>query len=86
MKTGKLVRWKGTGIDWYRYQKQILLPKLLPFAKACQQDRPGTIVQEDKAPAHAHAAQHAVFDIANVQRLLRPGNSPDLNMIEPCWY
>ena len=33
-RTGKLVRKPGHGgIDWYRYQKHILLDKLLPFAK-----------------------------------------------------
>jgi hypothetical protein len=41
------------GINWYRYQKKILIPKLLPFARECLRDRPGTLVQEDNAPAHA---------------------------------
>jgi transposase len=54
-KTGKLVRGGKGGIDWWRYQKIILTPKLLPFAKACEADRPGILVQEDKAPAHSHS-------------------------------
>jgi transposase len=49
------------------------------------QDRPNTIVQEDKAPSHASKHQNLVFMDAGVLRLLWPGNSPDLNMIEPCW-
>jgi hypothetical protein len=85
-KTGKLTRRKGNGIDWYRYQKHVLKPKLIPFAKECMTNRPGTIIQEDKAPAHAHAIQQRIFDLHQVARLLWPGNSPDLNAIEPCWY
>ena len=83
---GKVVRKCKGGIDWYRYQKVILLPKLLPFAKECMKDRPGTIVQEDKAPCHTSKHQNIVFMDAGVLRLLWPGNSPDLNMIEQCWY
>jgi hypothetical protein len=34
--TGAIVRVKGKGgIDWYRYQQEILIPKLIPFAKEC---------------------------------------------------
>ena len=83
---GALVREaKRGGIDWYRYQKLILIPKLIPFAKECMVDRPNTMVQEDKAPAHAHKSQNQIFMEAGVMRLLWPGNSPDLNAIEPCW-
>lgn len=46
---------------------------------------PQAIVQEDRAPSHAHFAQEAVFNLAGVKRLLWCGNSPDLNMIEPVW-
>ena len=84
-KNGKLVRDSKGGIDWYRYQTKILLPKLFPFAKECEKDRPGTIVQEDGAPAHAHHIQDHIFSFYQVKRLLWPGNSPDLNPIEPCW-
>ncbi|EKJ68815.1 hypothetical protein FPSE_11007 [Fusarium pseudograminearum CS3096] len=84
--TGKLVRKEGKGgIDWWRYQQKVLIPKLLPFAQACEEERPGTVVQEDKAPSHAHHAQQRVFDLAGVQRLLWCGNSPDLNAIEAAW-
>jgi hypothetical protein len=75
---------KKGGIDWYRYQKLILIPKLIPFAKEYMVDRPDTMVQEDKAPSHAHKAQNSIFIDAGVMRLLWPGNSPDLNAIEPC--
>jgi transposase len=83
--TGKLFRSQGCGIDWYRYQTKILVPKLFPFAKECEKDQPGIIVQEDKAPAHDHYIQHQIYNIYNVQKMLWCGNSPDLNPIEPCW-
>lgn len=85
-KNGKLTR-EGSkgGIDWYRYHTTILIPKLLPFAQECMIQQPDMLVQEDKAPAHNHQYQQKVFDIAGVNRLLWPGNSPDLNAIEPCW-
>lgn len=44
------------------------------------------IVQEDKAPSHASKHQIPVFSIHEIERLLWPGNSPDLDMIEPCWF
>ncbi|KAH7558222.1 Transposase [Bipolaris maydis] len=53
-KTGKLVRTSGGGIDWWRYQTCVLILKLIPFAKECLQDRPQTVVMEDKAPSYAH--------------------------------
>ena len=86
-KTGKLVRdaSKG-GIDQYRYYIKILKEKLLPFAKKCQEDRPGTIVQEDNASLHAHRHQSRVYNFQEVQRMLWPPNSPDLNAIEPPWF
>ena len=82
---GKLTRGKGKGIDWYCYQLNILEPKFLPFAKECMKDLPQTVVQEDKAPAHAHHAQNYSYSMKDIIKLLWPGNSPDLNMIEPCW-
>ncbi len=35
-KHGKLVRDGKGGIDWYRYQNEVLRPKLLPFAIDCK--------------------------------------------------
>jgi transposase len=85
--TGAYVLKQGKGgINWYRYQEVILKPLLIPFAKECLKKRPSTQVQEDGAPAHASKYQAEVFSIAGVIRLLWPPNSPDLNMIEPCWF
>ena len=82
---GKLVRDSKGGIDWYRYYKCILKPKLLPFTIECGKERPNTIVQEDNASPHAHRYQARVYDLWKVQRMLWPPNSPDLNAIEPPW-
>ena len=76
---------KAGGIDWYRYGKEILVEKLLPWAQELQKERPKTIVQEDKAASHVHKHQATVFSQFNIERLLWPGNSPDLNIIEPTW-
>jgi transposase len=85
--TGAYVLKEGKGvINWYRYQEVILKPLLLPFAKECLKERPGTIVQEDGAPSHSSRYQQEVFDLWEIARLLWPPNSPDLNMIEPCWF
>jgi len=48
-------------------------------------NRPQIVVQEDKAPAHDHHIQNQIYSKWGVERLLWPGNSPDLNMIEPAW-
>ncbi|KAF7565430.1 hypothetical protein PtrM4_002320 [Pyrenophora tritici-repentis] len=83
---GKLTRGNDKGgIDWWRYQTEVLLPKLIPFAKECMRERPGTLVQEDKAPSHAHQAQNIIYQRESVEKLFWCGNSPDLNAIEPAW-
>jgi len=76
---------KKGGIDWWRYRIKILIPRLLPFAKEYEKERPNTVVQEDRAPSHKHHAQQLLYDIEGVQRLLWCLNSPDLNAIEPAW-
>jgi hypothetical protein len=74
---------KSSGINAIQYRREVLIPKLIPFAKQCG---PDYIIQEDKAPAYASRFQkELVYNVHCVQQLLWPGNSPDLNMIEPCW-
>jgi hypothetical protein len=85
--TGAYILKEGKGgINWYRYQEVILKLLLLPFAKECLKEHPGTLVQEDGAPCHSSRYQQEVFDLWGIIRLLWPPNSPDLNMIEPCWF
>jgi hypothetical protein len=43
------------------------------------------VVQEDLAPAYVHHVQAWVHSLYDVQQLLWYPNSPDLNLIEPCW-
>jgi len=86
---GAFVRKKGRGgIDWYRYQEVILKKILLPFANKLQRKKPGAKVQvvEDGAPAHKSCYQDKVYELFHVIRMTWPGNSPDLNAIEPCWF
>jgi len=63
----------------------ILYLKLLFFALECMKKHSETIVQEDKTSSHAHHAQQAVYDAFKIACMLWPGNSPDINMIEPAW-
>lgn len=69
----------------YTHKQLILKPKLIPFALLCKRTRPNTIIQEDNAPAHAHAVNQQVFKLSHIKKMLWPANSPDLNMIEPAW-
>jgi hypothetical protein len=63
-----------------------LRDQLIPFAQQCQErGRPDILIQEDGAPAHVHSYQRSVYRKYRVKRLVWPGNSPDLNAIEPCW-
>ncbi len=62
-----------------------MIPKLYPFVKECEVDRPGTVLQEDRAPTHNSHYQTEVMDLWKILKLLWPGNSPDLNAIEPTW-
>lgn len=90
-KTGEYVRSvTRDGIDWWRYCTIVLDSLLLPFAKECkikqeEKGKPPTIVQEDKAPSHSSKYQNKVFFAWEIMRLIRPGNSLDLNTVEPCW-
>jgi transposase len=63
-----------------------MILKFILFAKECKKNRPSTPIQEDGAPSHAHHHQATVYALHDVARLLWPGNSPDLNVIEPCWW
>lgn len=55
------------------------------FSEGICQREAGTIVQEDKEPAHSHHVHQRIYDANSVMRLLWCGNSPGLNTIEPAW-
>ena len=82
-KTGKMeVKGKG-GINWIRYQHEVLVPKFLPFVRKLG---PGFIAQEDNAPAHASRWNQAFWKDLDIEVLNWPPNSPDLSAIEPPWF
>ena len=74
------------GIDWYRYQTYILLPRLIPFINEVIDRYGECFLVQDGAPAHNAWQQNELFNIQGLTVLPWPGNSPDLNQIEPCWY
>ncbi len=56
-KNGKLQRAQGSGIDWYRYQTKVLLPKLLPFAKGVH----GYSTKYDRARRQSSSTRNTQF-------------------------
>ena len=72
------------GIDWYRYQTYVLLPRLIPFIKEVIEKYDECFLIQDGAPAYNAWQQNKLFDIQGLTVLPWPGNSPDLNQIEPC--
>ena len=73
------------GIDWFIYRECIQNPLLYPFALAAQVEEPGIVIMEDNAPAHIHHYHNAPREKLNLQKLVWPANSPDLNPIETIW-
>jgi len=85
--SGKQVRTSKGGIDWMRYQQEVLLPKFLPFLRQHQSDPSGALIaQEDNAPAHASRWNREIWKQAGIEILEWPANSPDLSAIEPPWF
>ena len=82
---GLLVRDSTGGIDQFRYCQEIIIPKIIPFAKKLEAHRPGILVQEDGASCHKSIYKDRLYSLHAISKLLQPGNSPDLNIIEPAW-
>ena len=74
------------GIDWYRHQTYVLLPRLNLFTEEVIATYCECFLVQDRAPAHNAWQQSELLDIQGLTVLPWPGNSPDLNQIEPCWY
>ena len=83
-KNGLLER-RGSGIDFARYIREVAEPILLPFIRERQRHRPNTVLMEDGAACHTHQYTQAFWAEHGVKKLDWPGNSPDLNAIEPVW-
>jgi hypothetical protein len=59
---------KAGGINAIRYRREVLRPKLIPFAMKCGLE---FIVQEDKCSSHAsHFQQELVYNVYYVLQLL----------------
>ncbi|KMU73298.1 hypothetical protein CISG_09667 [Coccidioides immitis RMSCC 3703] len=67
------------------WELKVLLAKLFSFIKKCLESQPNTVVLEDGALAYTYFYQQELYNIHKINHLLWPGNSPDLNMIEPAW-
>jgi hypothetical protein len=67
-----------------------LKPHLLPFVKECIEGgdncRPDIVVIEDRASSYKSAYSDELYISWEVVRMLWPANSPDLNIIKPCWF
>ena len=87
---GKLVRRsKAGGIDWYRYQIEILVDKVIPFYQRVKDEwlrGEEPYFMDDGAPSHIHSENTKLLKLKEIQTLFWPGNSPDLNAIEPAWF
>lgn len=74
------------GIDWLLHRKQILKPKLLPFAKELEEKRRNPVVLRDKVFSHNNKWNHELFEQCGIEKMLdHPPYSLDLNAIEHAW-
>lgn len=81
--TEKKIWKKGVkGIDWYRYQKLILLPHLYPFDWKIKSLRGQAVLMEDGAGPHSHHFLAELRDEEGIEQEAWPSSSPDINPIE----
>lgn len=77
---------KTSGMNSKRYQEQVLDGQLLKFYQEINQERPGTMFQQDNAPSHRSKTTLHWFEASGIPLLDHPPSSPDLNPIEHVWH
>ena len=77
---------KKGGIDWYLYQKKILIFKLLKFVKEHKINFLNTQMQKNKTFNHNSKYQNQIWMNVDILRFIWLENSSDLNMIKSCWF
>ena len=83
-KTGAMERGnKRGGIDFIRYQNEVLKPLFIPFMQSLG---PGYIAQEDNAGPHASNWNREYWAASAIELMTWPPNSPDLSAIECPWW
>ena len=73
-------------MDWYRYNRHVLRPLLVPFIHEIISKYGEAILVSDGAPSHVSWQHEDLLNIEGLTILHWPGNSPDLNESEPGWY
>ncbi len=67
------------------FAQHILLDRCLLFAQQHKEKWPNTVVVEDGITLHQHSLQQDLHSTFEIEKVLWPGNSPDMNMIEQVW-
>ncbi|KAK0728463.1 hypothetical protein B0T26DRAFT_698029 [Lasiosphaeria miniovina] len=77
--TGKQERDSKGGIDWMRYQQEVLLPRFMPFMKKLREEfGKYHVVQEDNTSSHINRWNRELWRKVGFQLLVWPPNSPDV--------
>src|ERR1700761_8546645 len=81
----KTKKWKNKGLDSAGYAKQVLDGPLKDFwLQITEEVGKEVFVMEDGAPPHKGHAKRKRQELG-ITSAFHPGNSPDLNPIEPLW-
>lgn len=78
-------RSKKGGIDWHRYQVDVLPYLLDDFEQFQKQVGSEALLMQDRASAHRSPHHDGIWEAWQIEMLPWVGNSPDLNLIEHIW-